>query len=284
MKKINQIAFLMLIIFSLISCDSSAQPEPELNSKDDPAMLLDSALNVLMTDTVVTDGAVAAFTFQSGEGGDLRKTTIDTVAGLKGFKVLKKISRLDERDVETLLGILTNSMSYDTSDMTNKCGFQPDLAFRFTNKTDTLSILIMSKKDCNNIQFYYNNTDTVYQECTLLGRSGFVSLAKVLFPREYVNIPVELTTETPEIPEDATENEEVTEDNNTETNNAETSVTEERNSANNTHTVQRDGKTLQDIAGYERIGKSEILDLNEGINWKTPLKKGQKIVIKKSEE
>jgi LysM repeat protein len=148
MKKINQIAFLMLIIFSLISCDSMAQPEPA--TKDDPAIPpQDSQLTILLGDTLLIglqDSIVVEAFLLDYEKQDNQ--------GFEGYKSIVHIPQLIEGDAKYLIGLLTKDSSYNFTDDVNKT-FSPDIGFRTKIDSNYLRILIDLK--AGRIKFKYRN-------------------------------------------------------------------------------------------------------------------------------
>jgi LysM repeat protein len=148
MKQINQIAFLMLITFSLISCDSMAQPESA--TKDNPAIppqdsqltiLLGSTLLIGLQDAIVIEAFLLDYEKQDNEG-------------FEKYKSIVHIPKLIKGDAKYLTGLLTKDSSYNFTDDVNKV-FSPDIGFRIKIDSNYLRILIDLK--ARRIKFKYRD-------------------------------------------------------------------------------------------------------------------------------
>ena len=183
MKQVSITTLLISIIFTLLSCNTSAQPE--LDARDNPVVPLDSFLVSFLGDTslvhlLMTADTVDAFRFKLGELDDT--TVLDTSKTvLSSFYVLRKHSNLSTTEVSTLKSILKNPKSYSLTGYLNRCGFEPDIAFRFKSNNTTLVIGVNSRNECADIEFHLQKEGTTIvkkKECSKEGRAKFFSISQ----------------------------------------------------------------------------------------------------------
>jgi len=153
-----------------------------------------TVLTTALNDLLLQSEIVEAYTFEKTG----RKTVKDTsTISINGFKELNKIPQLPPAQVNTLRGILATDATYEKGAEIAKCGWHPDLAFKFKKADQTLTIMLSSMNGCNVIKMYKGPEKVLVKMCRP-GRTAFVNLAKEIFPTEYAAIPAVLETATPE--------------------------------------------------------------------------------------
>ena len=267
---------LVATLFTLCASMDLYSQEGEFVPKDNPAVPStsnDNSMEFLGNEMMgFFDEAevIEAFHFKMT---DRPKTEKDS-SGFFGFKVAKHIPRLYQREARKLVQAVSAAESYHSSDFLPKCGFDPDLAFRFNQGEESLSVLFMTFEDCNVAKFYKGDQLVVTKDfCP--SRNAFVELGKALFPREYFDVALD------SVPcMDPGSSITIVVDQDTIRDQVEGQM---RGIEGNTHIYQV-GESLEEILAKSGLSKEELIALNSkkliSKLEKGRLKGGEKITIK----
>jgi LysM domain len=180
MRSIPQFLALSLLLAPFCACEAQS-------SKGDSTkvplivteMLGDSLSNLLQTSDVIE-----AFHFKMANRNTVKDSTASSIFG---FKVESKIPALSPKHIDSLRNIVFDVSTYAEDENVPKCGFNPDLGFKFKKGNKFLFLLVSTSK-CNVLHFRAHHSKTPIARRCQVSESKFYELGKLLFPRSYPNI------------------------------------------------------------------------------------------------
>jgi len=183
-------SFLLTGIFCCaISTIGCAQPPDHVSAKDDPLPIRPNFLDSISRRIITNAESIKAYTFEQNNRGETQLAS--TSNAVHGYKVLKRIDPLTGGRADTVRQSLLQQNLYDTSGYLPRCGFDPDLGFTFIKGGQKLTVLLMTKTNCNVVQFFRGDSLISVKALTNPnGRKEFVSIAKRLFPAEFSSTPL----------------------------------------------------------------------------------------------
>lgn len=182
MYQIPQILAICLLLAPFCACDAQ-NIKVKADSSKVPLivteMLGDSLSNLLQTSDVIE-----AFHFKM-----VNRTTVkdSTASSIFGFKVESKIPALSPKHIDFLHNIIFDVATYAEDDNIPKCGFNPDLGFKFKKGNKSVFLLVSTSK-CNVLHFRAHHSKTPIARRCQVSDSKFYELGKIFFPRSYPTI------------------------------------------------------------------------------------------------
>lgn len=271
-------------LLTILTTQSAQAQEGELVPKDLPAVpeQNESSMEFLgdeMLELIDEAEVIEAYHFAMTD----RNETLPDSNGLLGFKVMKKVDKLQSRDIRTLKNLVGNKESYYKGETLPKCGFDPDLAFRLVSGESSFSMLMMILPTCNVVKFFAGD-QVVFTKDFCPSRGDFIQLATEIFPREYLGIQEDVSNclEVVEEPiAESTTNEEGSQaETQGESSENEDSNQNRRRDRTNTYKVKK-GDNWKKIAKANNLTKEELKALNPT---KDKLKPGIRLKIKMEED
>jgi len=243
----------LLLVFQLCSSIVIGQIDSIGIPAEANSIVVEEFPNAFILTAIQNATKIEVFHFSLNSKGKTIKTDS---ADLMGFSVKKNLPQLYPNDVRKIQAIFSKKESYVHSNIKPKCGWHPDLAFKFHNGANTVTALVMAIPECNVAKFYWGEGESTSLEF-FPARTELITFAKKVFSREYFSVPaiIErpiLVTPVENLSERTSSKEETTK------------LVKVEIQKSKTYTWKK-GDTWRKIARKFKVNKKELKALNNGI-------------------
>jgi len=187
MKKIIKLGFLFFACSVLIyACAGGSGSDSELSdslqSKDNPALVADSlALDSLQTgltiENMIGDSLYAVIlNADSVKAFLLDGNVTDTQRGLHNFKIIRS-KKLKKNETDSLHTYLADKNNFDLGGYNKKCGFKPEIGYKFYRTNSEIDLLMFMQ--CDVFKIYCS--DTVFVDDFDPSHGKFLNLKNSIF-------------------------------------------------------------------------------------------------------
>ncbi len=270
MRKLQLIIVLMLF-FNLSYSQINTKDNPAVNNNSNqqfinPNTMKDFASNINNADYI------EAYLF---EVNDKDKTTKDSLRGLQGFKIKRRIPRVLGENVQKIKNLLTDTTKL--SAYVPSCGDNPGLAFKFVKGNKSVVVSVNVRKAMNSelycaVARYYFDGKSKYGRDISKIRTQLAEVAKELFPRDWPPVFAPPANPTPPAPPTVA---------------PEPTPGDTVNIEGNLYYVAKKGDKLKNIYQKYKVPKKQFFNLNKDIKknkdvnwWGEISKEGLKVRIK----